>query len=158
MTYLQKYAAFLICQKKHLILQPFIVCVIKKICINYQRNIQKSNADIEMLEYLEENNIHVKFLYSIDNPNDDYGYYDPIDNVIRIFVDKIVTIGKTAEIIIHEAAHRKYDIGNDPWSEAVCIAQEVKNRMRRNTLTSQEKRNIIKLSKESYSKFPWRRV
>lgn len=125
---------------------------------NIKKNMQKSDVGREMLEYLEENNIPVKLLYGIDNPNDVYGYYDPVDDFIRIFVDKTVTIEKTAEIIIHEAAHRKYDIGDDQWSEAVCIAQEVKHRVRRNTLTSQEKRSIIKLSKELYPEFPWRRV
>ena len=124
---------------------------------NIRKNMDKSEIGKEMAQYLEENNIPVRLLYGIDNPHNQYGYYDPIDDIIYIYADETQTIKKTAEIIIHEAAHRKYNIGYDQWSEAVCIAQEVKHRTRRNILTAQEKRDIIKLTKELYPKFPWRR-
>ena len=79
------------------------------------------------------------------------------DDVIRIFADRTKTIEKTAEVLIHEATHRKYGIGGDQWSEAVCIAQEVKHRKKSNKLTSQEKKDILKLVNELYPEYPWRK-
>lgn len=124
---------------------------------NIQKNLNKSDVGKEMMKFLEDNNIPVKLLYGIDNPDNEYGHYDPIDDVIRIYVDKTRTVEKTAEVIVHEAAHRKYNIGYDQWSEAVCIAQEIKHRERRNSLTAQEKRDIIRLTKRLYPKFTWKR-
>lgn len=124
---------------------------------NIKKDMQKSDIGKEMSEYLETNNILVQLVYGIDNPYNELGFYDAEDDVIRIFADQTKTIEKTAEVLIHEATHRKYGIGGDQWSEAVCIAQEVKHRKRSNTLTSQEKKDILKLVAELYPEYPWRK-
>lgn len=124
---------------------------------NIRKNMEKSDIGKEMKEYLENNNVPIQLLYGVDNPYNEYGYYDQNDDVIGIFADETKTVEKTAEVIIHEATHRKYGIGGDKWSEAVCIAQEVKHRKRSNTLTSQEKRDILKLVNKLYPNFRWRK-
>ena len=124
---------------------------------NIKKDMQKSDIGKEMSEYLETNNILVQLVYGIDNPYNELGFYDAEDDVIRIFADQTKTIEKTAEVLIHEATHRKYGIGGDQWSEAVCIAQEVKHRKRSNTLTSKEKKDILKLVAELYPEYPWRK-
>ena len=124
---------------------------------NIKKNMLKSDIGKEMSEYLEKNNVSVQFVYGIDNPYNELGFYDVEDDVIRIFADRTKTIEKTAEVLIHETTHRKYGIGGDQWSEAICIAQEVKHRKRSNKLTSQEKKDILKLVNELYPEYPWRK-
>lgn len=124
---------------------------------NVKKNMLESDVGKEMIEYLESNNVEVQLTYGVDNPYNVFGFYDPEDDVIRIFADKTKTVEKTAEVIIHEAAHRKYGIGGDQWSEAVCIAQEVIHRKRSNILTFQEKNIYLDLVAELYSEYPWRK-
>lgn len=124
---------------------------------NIKNNILKSEIGKQISKYLESENVTVKLLYGIDNPEHLYGYYDPIDDEIAIYADLTKTVEKTTEVLIHEATHRKYKIGDDQWSEAVCIAQEIKHRKRSNTLTAQEKRDIIKITKKLYPHFSWKK-
>ena len=124
---------------------------------NIKKNMQKSDIGKEMSEYLETNHVLVQLVYGVDNPFDELGFYDAEDDAIRIFADKTKTIEKTAEVLIHEATHKKYGIGGDQWSEAVCIAQEVKHRKRSNILTFQEKKDILRLVAKLYPEYPWRK-
>ena len=113
---------------------------------NIRKNMQKSDVGKEMSEYLETNHVSVQLVYGVDNPYNELGFYDAKDDVIRIFADRTKTIEKTAEVLIHEATHRKYGIGGDQWPEAVCMIQEVKHRKRSNTLTFQEKKRYTSIS------------
>lgn len=107
---------------------------------NLRKNMLRSDIGKEVVEYLEANNVEVQLVYGVDNERSELGFYDVEDDVIRIFADQTKTIEKTAEVLIHEATHRRYNIGGDQWSEAVCIAQEVKHKKQSNVLTSQEKK------------------
>ena len=80
-------------------------------------------------------------------------------DIINIYVSNTKTIENTAETIIHELTHRRYNIGGDLWAECVCRAQEYKHKYRRNVLTISELRAIIKEIKEAYNKdgtWKWR--
>lgn len=62
----------------------------------------------------------------------------------------------TAETLVHEITHHRYDIGNSQWAECVCFAQELKHRTGKNNLTANELKDIIKIVKELYPTLPWR--
>lgn len=124
---------------------------------NIKKNMLKSDIGKEIVEYLENTNATVQLVYGADNEHNELGFYDEQEDIIRIFADKTKTIEKTAEVLIHEATHRRYGIGGDQWSEAVCIAQEVKHRKRSNRLTFREKKDILELVAKLYPEYSWRK-
>ena len=98
--------------------------------------------------------VKIKMLCKIDNPNNLYGLQE--DDDIYIFASDTKTIQKTSEVIIHEITHHKYNIGGSQWAECVCMAQEMKHRLNKDTLTGSELRGIIKTVKDLYPDYPWR--
>lgn len=60
---------------------------------------------------------------------------------------RTVTVQKTAETLVHEITHHKYDIGGNQWSECVCRAQETKHRN-----SSSELEVIIETAEGKYQK------
>lgn len=124
---------------------------------NLQKNLRLSDVGKETLKYLKDNPVSVRLCYGADNPRNLEGEYDPFDDVVVIYADKTKTIEHTAEVLIHEVAHRKYDLGGDQHAEAFCILQEVLHKKRENSLTADEIRSILKLTKELYPKLPWRK-
>lgn len=124
---------------------------------NIQNNLRLSDVGKETLEYLKDHPVPVKLYYGIDNPNNLEGEYDPIDDVIRIYVDKTKTVQRTAEVLIHEVTHQKYDMDNDQHAEAFCIMQEIFHRKQGKSLTSYEIRSILKLTRELYPELQWRK-
>lgn len=62
-----------------------------------------------------------------------------------------------ARTIIHEVTHWKYGIGQNQWSECVCIAQELKHARNRNYLTISEKRTIVRAVKDAYPEYKWKK-
>lgn len=127
---------------------------------NIQNNLRKSKTGNEALEYLNRNNVPVELFYGVDSRDMDgnrrYGYYDAFDDIIIIFADETKTVQKTAEIVIHEATHRRINFNGTQKAEAYCIAQEYKHRTQKEVLTAQELKNIIKKTKELYPNFKWR--
>lgn len=120
-----------------------------------QRNLNKSDVGRQTVKYIAEHpELTISMLYKVDNPNNYYGrqYRDEI----WIYASETKTIQKTAETIIHEVTHHKYDIGGSQWAECVCKVQELKHRLKRNNLTKKEAEDIIRLIKESYPELPWR--
>ena len=114
-----------------------------------QRNLNKSDIGKETMKYIVDHpEINIELAYHVDNPDKLYGKQWK-DN-IRIYASDTKTIEKTAETLIHEITHHRYDIGGSQWSECVCRAQELKHKYRRNTLTADELRSIIKEIKELY--------
>lgn len=120
-----------------------------------QRNLNKSDIGKETVKYIADHpELNIRMLYKMDNPRKVLGMQDK--NEILIYASETRTIQKTAETIIHEVTHHRYNIGNSQWAECICKAQELKHKLRRNELTGDELRGIIKLIKELYPEYPWR--
>ena len=119
---------------------------------NIEKELEKSLIGKETKQYLYENPCKINIMYNVHVPTNLLGEQDPFNDTISIYASNTKTIAKTAETLIHELTHRRYDIGGDFWSECVCKAQEYKHRYRRNDLTIAEKRVIIKEIKQEYSK------
>lgn len=77
-------------------------------------------------------------------------------NIIKIYMSNIANAKVAAQTIIHEATHLYYNIGQNQWAEAMCMAAE-KMFLTGKPLTIAEKRYIIKLAKTAYSEYNWKR-
>lgn len=75
---------------------------------------------------------------------------------IKIYMKNIPNVKVAAQTVIHETTHLYYDIGQCQWAEAVCFARE-KMFLTGRSLTIQEKRYIVKLAKQAYPEFNWKK-
>lgn len=120
-----------------------------------QRNLNKTDVGRQTVEYIVEHpELDINLCYKVDAPENTLGVQD--GDEIFIYASKTATIQKTAETLIHEITHHKYDIGGNQWAECVCRAQELKHRNKTEKLTGRELRDIIKSVKRDYSKLKWR--
>lgn len=118
-------------------------------------NLNRTEIGKSTVEYLVEHpEIKVYMCYGVDHESGTRGYQEKND--IMIFASETKTVQVTAETLIHEITHHKYNIGESQWAESVCFAQELKHRMGKSQLTVSELRNIIKTVKELYPELPWR--
>ncbi len=118
-------------------------------------NLNKSNVGQETVKYISEHpELNINMCYKVDAPENTFGMQ--IEDDIYIYATKTATVQKTAEILIHEITHHRYDIGGNQWSECVCRAQEIKHRKGVDKLTGQELRDIIKSVKRDYPEYKWR--
>lgn len=118
-------------------------------------NLNKTDIGKETVSYISAHpNLNIQMCYKVDHDPGVRGYQD--GNDIYIFASETKTIQNTAETLIHEITHHKYDIGDSQWAECVCFAQELKHRTGRNNLTGNELKDIIKTVKGLYPKLPWR--
>ena len=92
--------------------------------------------------------------YKVDAPENVFGVQE--GNDIYIYATKTATVQKTAETLVHEITHHRYDIGGNQWAECVCRAQELKHRNNVDKLTGNELRDIIKSVKRDYPEYKWR--
>lgn len=77
-------------------------------------------------------------------------------NSIRLYARNIANERVAAQTVIHETTHLYYGIGQNQWAEAVCFAKE-KMFLTGRPLTVAEKRYIIKLAKDNYPEFNWKK-
>lgn len=118
-------------------------------------NLNKTNIGKETVSYIVEHpQLNIQMCYKIDHDPGVRGYQD--GNDIYIFASETRTVQKTAETLVHEITHHRYDIGDSQWAECVCFAQEMKHRTGKETLTGAELKNIIRTVKELYPRLPWR--
>lgn len=118
-------------------------------------NLNKTDIGKETVSYIVEHpELNIQMCYKIDHESGVRGYQD--GNDIYIFASETQTVQKTAETIVHEITHHRYNIGDSQWAECVCFAQEMKHRTGKETLTGAELKNIIKTVKELYPNLPWR--
>lgn len=75
---------------------------------------------------------------------------------IRLYARNIANERVAAQTVIHETTHLYYGIGQNQWAEAVCFAKE-KMFITGRPLTVAEKRYIVKLAKDNYSEFKWKK-
>lgn len=118
-------------------------------------NLNRTEIGKEVVSYIAEHpELDIQMCYKIDHEPGIRGYQDG-DN-IYIFASETKTVQNTAETLVHEITHHRYDIGNSQWAECVCFAQELKHRTGKNNLTANELKDIIKTVKELYPTLPWR--
>jgi hypothetical protein len=75
---------------------------------------------------------------------------------IRLYARNIANERVAAQTVIHETTHLYYGIGQNQWAEAVCFAKE-KMFITGRPLTVAEKRYIVKLAKDNYPEFKWKK-
>lgn len=130
----------------------------QKDIITYRRllnNLNKTSIGRETVEYiLEHPELEIQMCYAIDHQKGTDG--EQFGDVIRIYASDTKTVQRTAEVLIHEVTHHKYDIGGSQWAECVCKAQEIKHKNIQNELTATNLRSIIKEIRMLYPEYPWR--
>lgn len=77
-------------------------------------------------------------------------------NSIRLYARNIANERVAAQTVIHETTHLYYGRGQNQWAEAVCFAKE-KMFITGRPLTVAEKRYIVKLAKDNYPEFKWKK-
>ena len=118
---------------------------------NIEKELEKSEIGRDFKKYLIENPCKINIFYNVDIDEEILGIYDPINDEVCIYASNTKTVVRTAEVIIHELTHRRYQICDNYHSECVCRAHEYMHRFRKNTLTESERRSIIKEIKEAYA-------
>lgn len=117
------------------------------------KNLNKSTIGKEILAYIEENQVNIEITYSDEIGENLRGR--TFGNHIEIYARNSRTIKETTKALVHEAIHMKYDIGEDQWSEAVCMLKEIEHE--KGVLTAEDKKTTIKLVKRLYPELPWRK-
>lgn len=118
-------------------------------------NLNKSEIGKETVAYISDHpELNIQMCYNIDHAPGIRGYQDK--NVIVIYASETRTVQNTAETLVHEITHHRYDIGDSQWAECVCFAQEMKHRTGKSKLTGNDLKDIIKTVKELYPDMPWR--
>lgn len=118
-------------------------------------NLNKTEIGREIVEYIVNHpEIRISMYYGVDNEWGLKGAQEK--NEITIYASETKNVQETAEVLIHEITHYRYNIGGSRWAECVCFAQEVKHRTGKSKLIGSELRNIIKTVAELYPELPWR--
>ena len=116
-------------------------------------NLAKSSIGKETIEFITSGKCVVDITYTEGTPTDELG--NTIGNYITVYAKNTKTIKRTAKTLVHEVTHCKYGIGGSQWAEAVCFARE--HIHEHGQLTFQDKRNIIKMVKQLYPEYQWRK-
>lgn len=123
---------------------------------NIIKEMQKSEVGNVAYKYLKEQNVDVRLLYNVDNPEELFGIYDPYTDEISVYVDKTKTITETVKTIIHETTHRRLGGANTRKEEVRCFIEEEMHIMPK--LTYADIKRIINMVNKSeiYKDLPWR--
>lgn len=118
-------------------------------------NLNKTEIGKETVSYIAEHpEVNIRMCYNVDHANGVLG--EQFGDTVWIYASETKTVQNTAETLIHEITHHRYDIGGSQWAECVCFAQELKHRTGKTKLTGDDLRNIIKTVEELYPDLPWR--
>ena len=123
---------------------------------NIEKELNRSNVGKECIDYLINNPCTVNLYYNIDVRKSLLGEYISGYDEINIYASNTKTVKTTAETIIHETTHRRYNIYGDKHAEAVCIAQEYKHHYNVDKLSFAQKREVIKEVNRNYQSYKWR--
>ena len=115
----------------------------------------KSPIGKEVLKQIEKSDVNIQIIQGMRSPAGERG--SQRSNVISIYLDEISSTRVAAQTVIHEMTHFYYNIGNCQWAEAVCFAKEKMHIEGRNKLTFSELRYIVKLAKDNYPEFEWKK-
>ena len=118
-------------------------------------NLNKTEIGKETVAYIADHpELNINMCYKVDAPENVFGVQEVND--IYIYATKTAPVQKTAETLVHEITHHRYDIGGNQWAECVCRVQELKHRNNVDKLTGNELRDIIKSVKRDYPEYKWR--
>lgn len=117
--------------------------------------LSKSPIGQETLRLIENSEVLIQLLQGVSPPRGERGSQQ--GKIINIYLDKIANTRVAAQTVIHEMTHYHYGIENCQWAEAVCFAKEKMHIEGRNYLTFAEKRYVIKLVKDNYPEFKWKK-
>lgn len=123
---------------------------------NIIKKLKSTEAGRIAYEHMYQNDILVQLLYNVDNPFGLSGEYDPIDKLIRVYVDTTKTIDETVRTVIHEATHDRLGHTGTRKEEVRCFIEEAKYDGIK--LTPRVIKGIIKSVNGSdiYESLPWR--
>ena len=113
-----------------------------------------SSVGMETIEYIKSSGILPKLEYE-KQWHSDRGVQQ--GDAITIYLSNTKNSRVTAQTVIHEMTHHRYNIGECQWAEAVCFAKEKMHIENRTTLTFAEKRYIIGLVKKAYPELNWKK-
>ena len=121
------------------------------------KDLNKTNIGKEALRLVEENGYSVELLYCMfDNyESKALGTINHTSKLIKIYVDNTKTIKDTAATLVHEANHIK-DFGDCKKSEFFCEIKARKHALRKDHLTRNELRSIMKWTNDNYSHLTWK--
>lgn len=115
---------------------------------------EKSAVGKDAVDYLNSKGITPLFVY---DPQNHSNRAEQQGDAIRIFMDNIGSPLVAAQTLVHEVCHHQYGIGQSQWAETVCFAKEKMHKENRTYLTIAEKRKLVKLAKDYYGEFQWRK-
>ena len=109
----------------------------------------------EVLEHIKKSDVRTQILQGAKAPEGERGSQKGKD--IKIYLDEITNTRVAAQTVIHEMTHFYYGIGNCQWAEAVCFAKEKMHIEGRSKLTISELRYVVKLARDNYPEFKWKK-
>lgn len=131
--------------------EPNEIDISKEQIIN---EVLSSEVGQQAVDYINQHATEVRLVYNpihgTERGGEQYG-------VIYLYMSNIKNPRVAAQTLIHEVTHAQYKIGGSQWAEAVCMAKEKMHIVNRTSLTISEKRYIIKLAKQAYPEFSWRK-
>lgn len=118
------------------------------------KELETSDVGKETIEYIEKNQVYPQLIYE---PQYHSNRGEQTGRAVNIYLDNISSSRVAAQTIIHEITHVRYNIGRCQWAEAVCMAKEKMHIAGRNKLTNEELRYIVKLAKDNYPEYEWKK-
>lgn len=116
--------------------------------------LETSSVGMETIEYIKRSGILPRLEYE-NQWHSARG--EQQGDAITIYLSNTKNSRVTAQTVIHEMTHHRYNIGECQWAEAVCFAKEKMHIENRTTLTFAEKRYIIGLVKKAYPELNWKK-
>ncbi|MBQ6040949.1 MAG: hypothetical protein IJL32_09275 [Oscillospiraceae bacterium] len=123
-------------------------------------NMQTTSIGKEILDYIESvDEVFIRLDHKTVrvDANDKPIYGEEVQGDIVVYLLMCENAERAARTVIHECTHRRYGIGRSQWAECVCFAQELKHKYKRDYLTFDEKKRIIKAVQEGYPEYNWRK-
>ena len=123
-------------------------------------NMQTTSIGKEILDYIESvDEVFIRLDHKTVrvDANDKPIYGEEVQGNIVVYLLMCENAERAARTVIHECTHRRYGIGQSQWAECVCFAQELKHKYKRDYLTFDEKKRIIKAVQEGYPEYNWRK-
>lgn len=118
-----------------------------------EKDLSTSSMGNKVLNYLKRENVAIQLLYGVDNPQKDFGIYDPFDDTIYIYCDMTKNLVETTNTLIHETRHRMFGGRNSQRQEFECFKSELLHR-KQGKLTQKDLDGIMKMVKRVYWYLP----